>query len=61
MEEEEIVAIIRKYKNNLVIDIDHNGGHDISMVTFYVGGKHHTFSTKQISQFFDYITEGFFE
>ncbi len=61
MEEEEIVAIIRKYKNNLVIDIDHNRGHDISMVTFYVGGKQHTFSTKQISQFFDYITEGFFE
>lgn len=44
--------------NNLFINIDSFGGHNIKTLTIVCEGKEHKFSTKQISQFLDYITKG---
>jgi hypothetical protein len=47
--------------DTLVINIDSCLDSDVKIVEIRVYGKVHRYSTKQVSQFLDYITEGFFE
>lgn len=52
---------MKRKSETLVINIDSCLDSDIKVVEFRVDGKVHRFSTKQVSLFLSYVTEGLFE
>jgi hypothetical protein len=68
MEEQHIIPAsvmtnerMNKRSETLVVNIDACLDCDISIVEFRVDGKVHRFTTKQVSLFLSYVTEGLFE
>ncbi len=52
---------MKRNSETLVVNIDSCLDYDIKIVEFRVDGKVHRFTTKQVSQFLEYVTEGLFE